>query len=146
MSSVTFSCDDPGLEDWYDGDPKTLSGLLFCTFEIVVDEQLWFGEEFFCLLEFIHHYLKWKRNETTDMLCFMEDADENPLISFVQKDNDFVLFSPWQRSACQHSFTKEQLVQACDGLCRSAKGRVHEKLGIDIGSFYYNNVLIHMSL
>lgn len=86
-------------------------------FEILIGEKLFFFDEYFTILDFIHSVLCWQKKDiVSDMTYNSYDTDENPLISFIYDDDYFFIRSPWQLFECKTRFTKEQIVNAIEEL------------------------------
>ena len=86
-------------------------------FKIIINDYIFFYDEYFTVLEFIKTVLDWKEdNVCNDMLYNCIDTDDNPLISFRNTDYGWVIESPWERYKCDCYFDKKQILDAFEEL------------------------------
>jgi len=80
-------------------------------FEIIIDNKLFFSEPQFPVVEFIYFldlWLKFK-NKKKEMYYNSVEIENNPLISFISKNNKWVIHSIWQKYECDIYFTRKEL-------------------------------------
>jgi hypothetical protein len=87
-------------------------------FDILINGETFFHDDFFVIYEFLEVALAWSRSVNDQCLYYnCIDTDDNPLISFVPIKNDgWQMFSPWQRYRCNHLFSKKELARAVENL------------------------------
>ncbi len=90
-------------------------------FSIIINGQLFFDEPNFPVLEFLHFVNIWKDKGNHSFEYISIETEENPLISFICKNDMFLISSPWQLFECKTEFTKEQLICALDNLENEVK-------------------------
>jgi len=84
---------------------------------IWVDNQQFFWEPDFPVLDFLYNAYKWKLSkDNEDFFYNCIETEDNPLISFTSEKNLWGICSPWQLFECEKKFTKEELVNAFDVL------------------------------
>jgi hypothetical protein len=90
-------------------------------FIIKIDEQIFFNEPQFPVVEFIVFLDKWtsSRSKTKDMLFYSIETEDNPLIQFRLEKDMFHIFSPWQLFSSHELFTKQELLEAINELMES---------------------------
>ena len=84
------------------------------SFQIKVNNVLYFDEPNFSVEEFLLYADKWLLTEDKmqNMCYFSVDTDENPLISFEIEKGQWYISSPWELFRCKDSFTREELEKA----------------------------------
>lgn len=89
-------------------------------FRIEIDDKLFFIQPDFSVFEFLMYADDWiTNNKSKDMQYRCLDTDENPLISFILKNDGWYIYSPWQLFQCDNIFSKEELVNAIIKLKKS---------------------------
>lgn len=81
-------------------------------FSIEIDNKVFFYDTNFSIFEFLLYTEKWKFDD--DMQYISLETDENPLISFLQKDGLFYIKSPWSLFEYEKGFTKNELLDSLD--------------------------------
>ena len=83
-------------------------------FRILVDDNVFFSEPYFPILEFLKYALIWVNcsDESKEMLYSSAETEDNPLLVFLKKENGWIIRSPWQLFECDTKFTKEDLAKA----------------------------------
>lgn len=83
-------------------------------FQIVINENLFFKEPYFPILEFLKDALSWVKcsDNLKEMAYSSLETEDNPLITFLKKDEDWIIYSPWQKFKCSVVFTKEELTNS----------------------------------
>ncbi len=79
------------------------------TFTIEIDHKTFFTTSGFNILEFLQQIAQWEMNKG-DMLYHCVDTDDNPLISFIEKDGLYTISSPWQKFECKDEFCFSDLI------------------------------------
>lgn len=90
-----------------------------CEFSIAIDNEIFFEEPLFPILEFLHYYANWKDENQSLSKNFnysSMETEDNPLISFVKCEKGWLLFSPWSRFECKRCFDLKEVIGACDEL------------------------------
>jgi len=84
------------------------------SFSIKVDEKLWFYEPDFSICEFLMFLEKWLNNpdKRANMYYNTMETEDNPLISFVRKGEEWYIRSYWQLFDCSIAFTRLMLEDA----------------------------------
>lgn len=90
-------------------------------FKIIVNGRVFFHEPDFPLLEFLRFADKWKNQSTGTFEYISIETEDNPLISFINDNDMWKIYSPWQLFECETKFTKEELVNALDVLEKTIK-------------------------
>lgn len=106
--------------DWHED--KNHSDLEFeGVFEIIIDNEVFFFDEYFLVFEFLNSALKWMELDgESEMHYHCIDTNDNPLISFLPVPSHlWTINSPWQKFQCQTLFTKEELYHAIERLRQS---------------------------
>ena len=84
---------------------------------IWVDNQQFFWEPDFPVLDFLYTVYKWKTSkDNEDFIYNCVETEDNPLISFTREKSMWMICSPWQLFECEKRFTKEEIVNALDVL------------------------------
>ncbi|MCL2313033.1 MAG: hypothetical protein FWC41_11225 [Firmicutes bacterium] len=87
----------------YDGD-----------FSIFIGKELFFDEPGMPILEFFRDVNKWRKiwDKSKNMFYNCVETEDNPLISFININNDWVIHSPWQKFKCNVTFTRKEIENA----------------------------------
>ena len=91
-------------------------------FQILIDGQIFFFDPNFAIFEFLLYAFPWidAKDKSKDMLYNCLDTIDNPLISFLKKDNEYwIVESPWKCFDCQQYFSREEIEKAVFRLCKS---------------------------
>ena len=90
-------------------------------FSIEIDNKPYFFEPHFSVFEFLMFTNKWINNidKTKNMLFNCIDTEDNPLISFINRNGKWHIYSPWQLFECNTAFSREELVAAITQLKKS---------------------------
>lgn len=84
---------------------------------IWVDNQQFFGEPDFPVLDFLYAVYKWKSSKDNEDFAYnCIETEDNPLISFTREKNMWAMYSPWQLFKCEKRFAKEEIIGALDDL------------------------------
>lgn len=82
---------------------------------IWVDNQQFFSEPDFPVLDFLYFVYKWISSKNNDDFAYnCIETEDNPLISFKKENNMWAIYSPWQLFECKKVFTKDEIVNALD--------------------------------
>jgi len=84
-------------------------------FQILINENLWFLDTYFAVVEFLKYTNEWvhkKWDKSKDMFYISIETNENPFISFVSKNDSWVIISPWEKFKCNTTFTREEIENA----------------------------------
>lgn len=79
------------------------------TFSIIIDNEVFFSTSGFNILEFLQQIASWEIHKG-DMIYNCIDTEDNPLISFIEKDGLYTLHSPWQKFECNDKFSFSDLI------------------------------------
>ena len=83
------------------------------TFEIRIDNQLFFYDESFALLDLLYQLYEWKISlENVDFVYNSIETEDNPLLSLLFKDKGYSISSAWKLFSSDAIFSKEQIIQA----------------------------------
>jgi len=121
-------CSDVGdqREDWQ------LLLRVDATFQVTVDERVFFNEPSFAIIEFGVTASAWLHNEG-DLNHRSMESSENPLLAFYEIDNDlFRPYSPYQNESNWPAVEKWQLRGALDFFVRRLKKQAYRDLAIDL--------------
>ena len=83
---------------------------------------------FYYIFEFFRDARNWLscENKTKDMLYNCIETEDNPLISFTERDGEWVVQSPWQKYECDISFVRQELETAILDLERSVNEQLSQ--------------------
>lgn len=83
-------------------------------FKIKINGESFFSQPHFSVLEFLMFADKWvtDNDKTKNMLYDCIDTDDNPIISFVNKNGKWYIHSPWQLFKCHTPFSRGELENA----------------------------------
>lgn len=76
-------------------------------FIIYIDNKVYFKDDYFPILEFLHHYLNWDRHHNFNFNT--AECEDNPLISFVKCKSGWKINSVWKNYECTKVFSIEEL-------------------------------------
>jgi len=95
-------------------------------FRISIDDQTVFDQPYLAILEFLRDAAPWARNpdKSAPMLYTCIQADENPLVSFVEEDGEWFIRSPWETHHSDRACRRDDLATAVLAL----EQRVKEEL------------------
>ena len=96
--------------------------LYYCgDFQIIVDEQVFFSDHFFPILEFLKDATKWMKNseKTYDLSFSSIETIDNPVLSFHREGEKWSLYSPWQLFECSVLFDHDDISNAIVSLVHS---------------------------
>lgn len=95
-------------------------------FRILINENIFFSEQYFPILEFLKYALAWIScsDESKEMSYSSVETDDNPLIIFNKKEEGWIICSPWQKYECLLSFTKDELTRAIIHLLETLKSNI----------------------
>lgn len=79
------------------------------TFSIIIDNKVFFSTSGFNILEFLRQIASWEIHKG-DMIYNCIDTEDNPLISFIEKDGLYTIHSPWQKFECNDKFSFSDLI------------------------------------
>lgn len=88
-------------------------------FRIIINGKLFFHDTYFPVLEFLFYAKKWTKMNSASFEYNSVETEENPLISFICKNEKYNIHSPWQLFESHELFTKQQLVFALQNLEKS---------------------------
>lgn len=65
-------------------------------------------------MEFLKDALAWCdcSDESEDMIYSSVETEDNPLIAFIKKGDEWMIRSPWQAYECRNTFTKDEMTSA----------------------------------
>ena len=80
-------------------------------FQIIINETIFFSEPYFPVLEFMKFALMWINcnDKSKKMIYSSIETENNPLIVFIEKDEKWIIHSPWQKCECPTVFDREEL-------------------------------------
>lgn len=79
-------------------------------FVILIDNQEYFSDNYFPILEFLREIKPWLNNETEDFIFECTDTEDNPLISILKKDNMlYEITSKWELFNNNVLFSKDTI-------------------------------------
>lgn len=89
------------------------------TFSIWIDNKLFFHVDDFIIFDFLYYFYLWKNNESTsDFHYNCIETEDNPLISFVKKDDLWYLYSTWQNFELHHPIDKYAFISEIDNVVK----------------------------
>lgn len=80
-------------------------------FQIVINGNIFFSEPYFPVLEFLKDALAWINcsDKSKEMLYSSIETENNPLIVFLKKGDEWIIRSPWQKYECKVTFTRGEV-------------------------------------
>lgn len=90
-------------------------------FKILINGREFFNEPGIAIYEFFRDVLGWIKNKSKSMLYNCIETEDNPLISFIQKDGGWSVYSPWQKYKADTLFEREELETAIKKLESNVK-------------------------
>lgn len=79
---------------------------------ILIDNEIFFDEPDFPVLEFLKYAIEWKENASFPFRYNSIETEENPLISFSYENDMLRISSPWQKFHCKTLFRVEEIIDA----------------------------------
>lgn len=83
-----------------------------CYFCIIINNRKFFEEPLFPINEFLYEYMKWDRKG--DFLYNTIESDDNPLISFLKVEDDWIIDSVWKMFECEDRIDINELTTAIE--------------------------------
>lgn len=85
---------------------------------ILIDDKVFFSDEYFNIFEFLISYRKWNPSEREDMYYHCLDTMQNPLLSFIFVDNGWKVTSPWQKFESKDVYSYEEIAQSIEKMIK----------------------------
>lgn len=85
-------------------------------FNIIINDNIFFSEPNFPIFEFIYFVNKWEIQKHIPFEYISIETNDNPLISFIYKENGWVIKSPWQLFKCDIVFSNIEIINALNEL------------------------------
>ncbi len=88
------------------------------SFTIYLNKQVYFHDDYFCILEFVYNLVKWQASQPiSDFSHIAMDTEDNPLISFHPSPLGWTIYSPWCNFDASSLYVSElELVSAVNSL------------------------------
>jgi len=74
-------------------------------FQIMINEEIFFHEPLFPILELVQYCRQWIINANTNFAYNTIESEENPLLSFMLQKEKWRISSVWQKFECEVEFS-----------------------------------------
>ncbi|MDR1892879.1 MAG: hypothetical protein LBQ48_07730 [Oscillospiraceae bacterium] len=112
--------------NWHNDD-----GFWFLEYEgnlkIIINSKVFFCQPYIIILEFLRDAVNWVSNpdKSANMLYNCIETDDNPLISFINQNDGWLIKSPWQNFVSSYLFCRNELEQAVIDLRQSVESQLN---------------------
>lgn len=101
-------------------------------FSIEVEDKVFYQESSFPVVEFAYHLAKWIDAGRGSFEYNSMESNSQPLISFIEAGDNFVLYSPYQEYEETEVFSFTELKYAARSLINSLTEEINERFKINI--------------